>query len=606
MRTSITLTLAFVALASVASYTQAAEIQYGSLKGQFGDTLHIEYRGPSGPQHFTCTTAGACTPHGTTTPQLTPTLLGSTSYEHSADGRLAVRPFTVGAMTYHFLYDISVTPPRQIALIPFMRDGATIYFSRNNDAVVFREGLTFTRYEITTRRLATLTLDQSLAFLSISPSANYVTGYNYTTLRHEFWRFSDGSKLNGPDSMQSYIEFSEDESRFAFLEDVESFKTLYTMHTRDLGQAQPASLQQVTQPATDTEDYLFLGTTLYFLGNVSGPLNWDLWSFDGETTTLADTDVSYGDFLKRVRTDQGSQLAYLKNEGRNSHVHLLSHDSEEITRIRPVADSPKSDAVAREVRVYGERTGVLLSPERPARNPDLFIWMHGGPQRQVAVEYHPYLSYAVYDELLERFAEGGHYVYKIDYTGSSGYGANFRKALHMRIGDVEMQDVRNAIRDIERDIEVRNVYLIGNSYGGYMALRGVVDLPERIDGAISINGVSDWYGLIQQIPSSPFRTLFEGVPDLHNLAAYFQASVFTGMDKLTTDNKVLVVWGENDSTVPVWQSTKYVEFANTVGIDVRSLAFPDEDHILRKRENLDTLCTTIVEYLNVPGVKCKL
>ncbi len=606
MRTSIKLTLAFVACAGIATYTQAAEIQYGALRAQFGDTLHIEYRGPSGPQHFTCTTAGTCTPHGTTTPRMFPTVLGTDSYERSADGRLAVRPFTVGAMTYHFLYDISTTPPRQIALVPFMRDGATIHFSRNNDAVIFREGLTFTRYDITTRGVTTLTLDQNLAFLSISPSATYVTGYNYTTLRHEFWRFSDGAKLNGPDSMQSYIEFSEDESRFAFLEDVGSFKTLYTMHTRDLGQERPVSLQRVTEPATETEDYLFLENTLYFLANVNGPLNWDLWSFDGSETELVDTDVSYGDFLKRVRGNNGSYLAYLKNEGRNSHLHLLSHNPGAVIMVRPVADSPKSDAVIREVRVYGERTGVLLSPKRPARNPDLFIWMHGGPQRQVAVGYHPYLSYAVYDELLERLVEGGHYVFKIDYTGSTGYGADFRRALHMRIGDVEMQDVRNAIHELDRDLRIGRVHLIGNSYGGYMAFRGIVDTPERITGAISINGVSDWYGLISRIPSSPFRTLFEGVPDLHNLAAYFQASVFTGMEQLTDRNKVLVVWGENDSTVPVWQSTNYIEFAEAKGVNVKALSFPDEDHILRKRENLDLLCLTITEYLTIPGVKCEL
>jgi dipeptidyl aminopeptidase/acylaminoacyl peptidase len=139
-----------------------------------------------------------------------------------------------------------------------------------------------------------------------------------------------------------------------------------------------------------------------------------------------------------------------------------------------------------------------------------------------------------------------------------------------------------------------------------MAFRGIVKAPKTFSGAVSINGVSDWYGLIDAIPSSPFKSLFEGVPDTHNLEAYFQASVFTGMENLTRNNKVVVIWGEKDSTVPVWQSTKYIDYAKTKNVSVDTLSFPAEDHIIRKRENLDAMCTQVVTSLNVAGVKCSL
>ena len=72
--------------------------------------------------------------------------------------------------------------------------------------------------------------------------------------------------------------------------------------------------------------------------------------------------------------------------------------------------------------------------------------------------------------------------------------------------------------------------------------------------------------LYEVITSSPFKALFNGVPDTTNLDAYLQASVFTGMEKLTDNDKVVVVWGEEDSTVPVWQSTKYVDYAKELGV----------------------------------------
>lgn len=584
--------------------TYAGEIQYGTIKGQWKDTILLEYKGPGGTKYYTCTFDGSCESKGEKEPAMLPSVLGSKIYTTSADGLLGVKPFLLGTSVYNFLYDTSTTKPKKLTQIPFTNTGAKVSISKNGNAVVFQDGRTYTRYDIKTKVLTTLTLPQQLDFVTISPNATYVTGYNYTTLTHELWRFGDMQKTVTPSSMQSYLEFSEDESQIAFLDDVNGYRTLFTMKTSDLGKSSPASLAQVTKPKAETEDYLFANNTLYYMANVDGPLEWDLFKYAGGKTTLVEEDVSYGDFLKKLKNGEKTYLAYLKTNGKNTNVTLLGADGVK-TVLSPVKDSPASTKITREVKTYGDRTGVLLSPAKKKAG-NLFIWMHGGPQRQVAKGYHPYLSYAVYDELLERLAEAGNYVFKIDYTGSTGYGADFKKALSMHVGDVEMADVRNAIADIKKDTSVKNVYLIGNSYGGYMALRGIVDVPETLDGAVSINGVSDWYGLIQQIPSSPFKSVFNGVPDSHNLDAYFQASVFTGMDKLTKNDKVLVVWGEQDSTVPVWQSTKYVDFAEGQKVNVDTLSFPNEDHILRSRKNLDSLCKKVSGFLGLSKVSCRI
>lgn len=596
----------FLCIALTPHNATASELQYGALKDQYGSTILIEYKGPAGTQYFTCTTKGTCAKKGKNMPALFPAILGTTNYERSADGRLAIRSFALNTTTHYFLYDMSKTKPKKIAQIPYTASATKIYFTKNNNAVIFRNATTYTRYDIKSGALETIAPTQNLAFFSISSNGTYVTGYNYGTQRHELWRFSDGKKLEGPASMQSYLEFSEDDSEFAFLEDIEGFKTLFTMDAKELGATSPSSLTKHTAPNTEVEDYLYIGNTLYYMANVDGPLEWDLFSYDGKKTTVVDTDVSYGDFLKRVRTgNDASFLAYLKTTGKNTNVIL--YDGGKKIELAPIKASPAPTDLTREVKVYGDRTGVLLTPKKLAKTPSLFIWLHGGPQRQVAKGYHPYLSYAVYDELLERLTSGGNYVYKIDYTGSTGYGADFRKALDMNIGKVEMQDIRNAVRDLKKDFPaVKNVYLIGNSYGGYMAFRGIVDAPKEIAGAVSINGVSDWYGLIERIPSSPFKELFDGVPDTHNLDAYLQASVFTGMEKLTNKHKVFVVWGAQDSTVPVWQSTNYLEYADTQNVSTKRLTFADEDHIIRKRTNLDKLCTETASYLGIRGVSCKL
>ncbi len=582
------------------------EIHYGTLKSQYGDSLLLEYKGPSGTEYHTCTVLNDCKKNGSKLPSLFPKVMNSTTYEKSPDGTLGVKQMPVGNIKYYFLYDISGKKAKKKDLISYTSTADKIFFAKNNTAVIFQKGNTFTRYDIASKKTESLTISQSLSFLQISPNGSYVTGYNYATLTHELWRFSDGKKLVTPSSMQSYLEMSGDESKLAFLEDVKGFRTLFTMETNDLGSASPKSLKQVTKPSTETEDYLFVDDTLFYMANVEGPLEWDIYSYLNGSSKQIDTDVSYGDYMKLVRTKGGNMLAYLKVNGKNANLNLYAPKTGKKTEIKPLKDSKVSSNITREVKKYGGRTGVLISPKKVTKDAGLFIWMHGGPMRQVAKGFHPYLSYAVYDELLERLAEAGNYVYKIDYTGSTGYGATFRKGLDMKIGTVEIDEVEKAITEIQKEKKISNVYLIGNSYGGYMAMRGLVAYPKLLSGVISINGVSDWYGLIQQIPSSPFRELFDGIPDLANLDTYLKASVFSGMEKLTDDDKVLVVWGEQDSTVPVWQSTKYVDYAKEMNVNVSTLSFPKEDHIIRERKNLDSLCKTIVSDFDLKGVACRL
>jgi dienelactone hydrolase len=585
----------------------AGELHYGFIDDQKGDTLVLDYHSPAGAQFYTCDVSTTkCLSYGSTTPDIFPAVLGTKDYVKSADGTRAVKPFALTGKTYYFLYDLTTTPPAKLALIPYFTPGAKVRFSAEDNAVTFQDGTTFTRYDIASKKLSTLTLKQPLDFLQISPKGTYVTGYNYGTLTHEIWKFGDGSMVQGPSSMQSYLEWSEDESRFAYLDDVETFKTLFTMATKDLGTAN-APVVQLTKPNTETEDYLFIGNTLYFLANVSDPSRYDLYTYDAKTnkSTLVEKDVSYGDYLKRIHTADDTYLAYLKTTGKNTDIVLVRPGRTNKLTFAPEGSSPADPTVTRTEASYGGRNGVLLaSANMGTGSHDLFIWMHGGPQRQVSLGYHPYLSYAVYDELLERLAAAGNYVYKIDYTGSQGYGAAFRKALHMNIGKIEMADIKNAIADLKKDKKIDHVYLIGNSYGGYMALRGIVDMPKTVSGAISINGVTDWYGLISQIPSSPFKDLFNGVPDTTNLQAYFQASVFTGMENMTSKNKVLVLYGEDDNEVPTWQSTQYVDYAKAKGVDVKLVSFPGEEHILRNRTTLDETCAAITSYFGLKGVTC--
>ena len=94
------------------------------------------------------------------------------------------------------------------------------------------------------------------------------------------------------------------------------------------------------------------------------------------------------------------------------------------------------------------------------------------------------------------------------------------------------------------------------------------------------------------------------MPDLHNMNAYLTASAYTGLVNNVKDEKILVVYGENDGTVPTWQSTQYVDFAKANNKNVELMNLPGEEHVLRQRSTLTNLCNKIESYFDIPGVSC--
>lgn len=612
MTSSHFLTLSSVCLFVFALMTSpafAGEVQYGTIADVSGNNVLLDYKSPGGEQFFVCSLSGTCT--GTSSTSLSPALLGINSYTKSPDGRYGLRQFTLGTVAYYILFDITKNPPTKVAVVPFLSPASTIKFSPSGNQIVFftANGLV-ARYDITTAKITTTTITQTeLPLLSISPNATYLAAYNYVGAAHRIWRLSDSTMYQIPSTVPSYVEFSADETQAAYLSGVDGFKTLFTVPTNSL--AAPTA-QQITKPNAVVEDYLFVGNTLYYLSNPDHPLSWNVYRYDvaNNKINLIEKDVSYGDYMKEV----AGKLAYIKIDGKNANVRVFDPANNKAVTLAAVDPSPAASDISRTAVYYAGRYGVLLAPaqtsssksKRTSQKKDLFVWLHGGPQRQIALGYHPYLSYAVYDELLERLASGGNYVLKLDYTGSTGYGATFENALHKNIGVADVADVENAVAAFKKEYNVDHVYLIGNSYGGYLALKTITHAPSVVTGAISINGVTDWYGLITRIPSSPFKDLFDGVPDLNNLDAYMKASVFTDIPKLTDDHKVLVAYAENDATVPTWQSTQYMEYAKSKNINADVITFPGEDHVLRKRETLDNLCSKITSFFNLNNVSCSL
>lgn len=598
----------------ITSPAVAAEIQYAHVEEVHDTELHIQYKGPGAEQNFVCAvTTYECESFGTSTPTLFPEIDESTSYSNSPDGRWGIVATSVeaenGSTTYtHTLYDVSGDVAVEQATLPFTKEVVSYKFPWASDRVVlFGVNGEVATYDIAAESLDIIEPSQSeFPLRSLSPHARYLSAYNYSDAAHKIWDTKTGDELMVESDTPAFVEFSQNERYAAFTDDRDGYQTLYLVDvTSDESETERVFASDLT-----VEDYLWFQNELYAVGNTEdNPYRWVMYRYDpaADEPEIVAEDVSYGDYIRPIGE---YALSFLQIDGKNTNVALYDAMNDEVQVIQPVADSPASAQIDRSILEFDDGVnGVLYEPLNPDRKPDLFVWLHGGPKRQTSYGYHSYLSYAVYDELLERLVESGAYVLKLDYAGSYGHGSEFMDQLTNRLGDLDVHQVTSAARTLQSDYDIDDTYLIGNSYGGYLGPKTLVEEDRVFDGAIAINGVFDWFDLLARIPSSPFKVYFDGLANLadtdENFPLYEQASIVSALPELGQLKRLLLIYGEDDATVPTWQTEEFFYQATTLGKSVSLLQLEDEDHIIRNRDSLTEMCEFIADKLLITDLKCR-
>lgn len=584
----------------------AGEIQYGNVESVEEGSVRLLYKGPWGEERFDCgIDNGFCVDAISPTRSSFPLVLGKAPYAVSGDVRYAVSRIDLVSASYYSLFAMGGGVPRFISLIPFYEPAGQVTFTSDGSSVLFFSGRggkgKIARYDISSGKVETVETTQTeLPFLSISPSGRFVATYNYVEKVHKVWDIQRGSLLDIPSEIPARVVFFGDGSAAAYAGDENGYRTLFSA---SLDPFSPGTLpRRIGAEKEIVADYEFLGNVLYYLSNEAGPFQWTLYSLDLGTGTKKEIaqNVSYGHPLLIAE----ERVLYGRVEGKNSNVYIYDPADESHIRLSAMpASSAATNVIRTPIELAGTH-GVLLSPSGTA-NGNLFVWLHGGPERQVSLGYHPYLSYAHYDELLERLVAAGSYVLKLDYAGSWGYGQEFIDRLKGSVGRADVEDVVSATKEIKaQKNDVRNVYLVGVSYGGYLALRSLGNAPELFSGAVSINGVTDWYGLISRIPSSPFAELFGGGLNQANALDYFRASAYNDVRKID-GQKILLVYGEVDDMVPTWQTTDFYNFLKAFGKNAELVPYKGEGHILKERGTLNGLCRNIASRFSLSGVSCE-
>jgi dipeptidyl aminopeptidase/acylaminoacyl peptidase len=137
-------------------------------------------------------------------------------------------------------------------------------------------------------------------------------------------------------------------------------------------------------------------------------------------------------------------------------------------------------------------------------------------------------------------------------------------------------------------LDPARVLVLGGSYGGYMALAASVRLADRIAGAVSVVGISNFVSFLEHTESyrRDLRRAEYGDERDPAMRAFLESiSPLNLADRI--HKPLFVVQGRNDPRVPWTESEQIVRRLQARGTPVWYLLADNEGHGFARRENAD-------------------
>ena len=236
--------------------------------------------------------------------------------------------------------------------------------------------------------------------------------------------------------------------------------------------------------------------------------------------------------------------------------------------------------------------GLLILPVGKSREDGpfpLITMVHGGPYDRHADEF-----YAGLFSPGQWLATAGYAVFLPNPRGGSGHGHEFAAAVAGRVGLEEWTDIVSGIDLLIADgvADPDRLGIGGHSHGGFMAA-WAIGQTGRFKAALMGAGISDWGMLVATGHFGTSEAIFGGScgwegPGPHR---HDQLSPISYASKVRTP--VLILHGEDDTNVPLGQSTYFHRALYRYGVEHEFVVYPREGHGSRERNHqLDLLRRT--------------
>ncbi|MFM1885373.1 MAG: hypothetical protein RL026_530 [Pseudomonadota bacterium] len=221
----------------------------------------------------------------------------------------------------------------------------------------------------------------------------------------------------------------------------------------------------------------------------------------------------------------------------------------------------------------------LIKPPgmQPGQRYPAIVYVYGGPHSQNVADR---WGGGSTDLFLQRLARDGFVVFTLDNRGSANRGARFETPIHRRLSDVEVEDQRAGVRFLRSlpYVDGGRIGLYGWSYGGYMALMGLLRAPESFAAGVAGAPVTDW-----RLYDTHYTERYMGTPQ-GNAAGYQGADVLTYAASL--QRPLLLVHGMADDNVLFQHSTQLMRALQSANRPFELMTYPGGKHGLLRHASM--------------------
>ncbi|MCR8561580.1 prolyl oligopeptidase family serine peptidase [Mucilaginibacter sp. BJC16-A38] len=151
----------------------------------------------------------------------------------------------------------------------------------------------------------------------------------------------------------------------------------------------------------------------------------------------------------------------------------------------------------------------LYVPEKQDPAKPAVVFVHGaGYLQNVHYWWSSYFREYMFNNML---ADNGYTVLDIDYSGSAGYGRDWRTAIYRHMGGKDLTDQEDGVKMLvdKYGVNPKHVGLYGGSYGGFITLMAMFTEPDTWAAGGAIRSVTDWahynHGYTDEILNEPYN-----------------------------------------------------------------------------------------------------
>ncbi len=314
--------------------------------------------------------------------------------------------------------------------------------------------------------------------------------------------------------------------------------------------------------------------------------------YDGELRSQPTPSLPTGLISSAVWHRNGRDLALgIESADSPGEVFSLNVETGAVTRWTqhptvPAAKRPFADAEPIAWRSFDGMhiTGFLHRPnakEFPGKRP-VIISIHGGPEGQARPGFRGRVNYWI--------NERGYAVIYPNVRGSAGFGRRFLEADNAKRREDPVKDI-GALLDwihAQPDLDPNRVAVMGDSYGGYMALACGMMYGQRLSAVSNFVGISRFVSFLENTESywRELRRSEYGDERNPEMRKFLDSiSPLTHAEKIRLP--LMVSHGKNDPRVPYSEAEQIVKKVRGNGQPVWYLLAEDEGHGFAKKANAD-------------------